>query len=141
MPKFRKVPEGLKEDEKPKKRIGREDFIIQSSKKSFFLAGLSFLVSILFNTGIITLFENQNTFMDSLDVTIKSISIIMFFLFLCIAVGNILELNGRVLGWKEFTLLILLSILQSIKNGWVVLFTILGIAGIIVYLWAIQEGS
>ncbi len=82
---------------------------------------------------------NQNLFLDFVDISIKTISIILFFLFLCVAVGNVEEINGKVLGWKKLTILIIISLIQSIRNGWVFLFSSIGIIVLILYFWLVQE--
>ena len=142
MPKYKKIPEKQPLKEKStKKPISRDEFMTKSSIKSSYMAGACLVVSILFNAGILTFFMNQNIYLDIIDVSIKSASIILFFLFLCIAVGNIEEINGKVLGWKELIGLVLISLLQSIRNGWVLLVSSIGVALVILYLWIIQEGS
>ncbi len=89
--------------------------------------------------GIINIFIDQNIYLSVLDVSIKSISLILFFFFLIIAVSNVEEINGKALSWKELTLIIIMSLVQSIRNGWVLLFSSLGIALIILYLFVLQE--
>jgi len=93
----------------------------------------------LFNTEIINIFEDQNIYIIILDVSIKSLSIILFFFFLSIAVSNIEEIRGKVLSWKVLALIIIMSLVQSIRNGWVFLFSSFGIAIVILYLWVLQE--
>ena len=140
MPKFNKEPEDETLDkQKSIKILSEDEFIINSSKRSFYLTGICFLVSILFNMGIINIVVNQNIYLNILDVFIKSLSIILFFFFLIIAVSNIEEIKGKVLGWKQLTLIIIMSLIQSIRNGWVFLFSSLGIAIIILYLLVLQE--
>jgi len=82
---------------------------------------------------------NQNLYLDIVDILIKTISIILFFLFLSVAVGNVEEINGKIFGWKKLTILIIISLIQSIRNGWVFLFSSLGIIILILYLWLLQE--
>ena len=142
MPKYKKkLEKSPSKEEKIKQVRNRDEFIIISSIKSFYLAGVCFVVSVLFNAGILTFLMNQNIILDILDVSIKSISIILFFLFLCIAVGNIEEINGKVLGWKQLAVIAAISLLQSIRSGWVALISSIGVALVILYLWIIQEGS
>ena len=140
MSKYKKIPEKeTVEKQKPKKILTTDEFIIKSGITSFYLAGIFFVISILFNSGIVTIFMNQNLYLDIVDISIKTISIILFFLFLCVAVGNVEEINGKVLGWKKLTILIIISLIQSIRNGWVFLFSSIGIIVLILYFWLVQE--
>lgn len=140
MSKYKKIPEKeTVEKQKPKKILSTDELIIKSGITSFYLAGIFFVISILFNSGIVTIFMNQNIYLDIVDISIKTISIILFFLFLSVAVGNVEEINGKIFGWKKLTILIIISLIQSIRNGWVFLFSSLGIIILILYLWLLQE--
>lgn len=140
MSKYKKIPEKeTVEKQKPKKILSTDELIIKSGIISFYLAGIFFVISILFNSGIVTIFMNQNIYLDIVDISIKTISIILFFLFLSVAVGNVEEINGKIFGWKKLTILIIISLIQSIRNGWVFLFSSLGIIILILYLWLLQE--
>ena len=140
MSKYKKIPEKeTVEKQKPKKILSTDELIIKSGITSFYLASIFFVISILFNSGIVTLFMNQNLYLDIVDILIKTISIILFFLFLSVAVGNVEEINGKIFGWKKLTILIVISLIQSIRNGWVFLFSSLGIIILILYLWLLQE--
>lgn len=140
MSKYKKIPEKeTVEKQKPKKILSTDELIIKSGIISFYLASIFFVISILFNSGIVTIFMNQNLYLDIVDILIKTISIILFFLFLSVAVGNVEEINGKIFGWKKLTILIVISLIQSIRNGWVFLFSSLGIIILILYLWLLQE--
>jgi len=140
MSKYKKIPEKeTVEKQKPKKILSTDELIIKSGITSFYLAGIFFVISILFNSGIVTIFMNQNLYLDIVDISIKTISIILFFLFFSVAVGNVEEINGKIFGWKKLTILIIISLIQSIRNGWVFLFSSLGIIILILYLWFLQE--
>jgi len=140
MSKYKKIPEKeTVEKKKPKKILSTDELIIKSGITSFYLAGIFFVISILFNSGIVTIFMNQNLYLDIVDILIKTISIILFFLFLSVAVGNVEEINGKIFDWKKLTILIIISLIQSIRNGWVFLFSSLGIIILILYLWLLQE--
>jgi len=140
MSKYKKIPEKeTVEKQKPKKILTTDEFIIKSGITSFYLAGIFFVISILFNSGIVTIFMNQNLYLDIVDISIKTISIILFFLFFSVAVGNVEEIKGKIFGWKKLTILIIISLIQSIRNGWVFLFSSLGIIILILYLWLLQE--
>ncbi len=142
MSKYKKIPEKeTVEKQKPKKILSTDELIIKSGIISFYLASIFFVISILFNSGIVTIFMNQNLYLDIVDISIKTISIILFFLFLSVAVGNVEEINGKIFGWKKLTILIIISLIQSIRNGWVFLFSSLGIIILILYLWLLQESK
>ena len=74
-----------------------------------------------------------------LDVLIKVATILLFFLFMMISVGNYKELTGKPLGWKELLLLIILSLGQALIDLWVFGFSFFGLLVIIFYLYLIQE--
>ena len=140
MSKYKKIPEKeTVEKIKSKKTLSKDEFTIKSGIKSFYLASSFFIISILFNSGLVTIFMNQNIYLDIIDISIKSIAIILSFLFFSIAIGNIEEINGKVLGWEKLTILTIISLIQTIRNGWVFLFSSLGIAILILYLWILQE--
>ena len=74
-----------------------------------------------------------------LNVLIQVVTILLFFLFIMISVGNYKELTGKPLDWKELLLLIVLSLGQTLLNLWVFAFTFIGLFVIIIYLYLVQE--
>jgi hypothetical protein len=78
------------------------------------------------------------SWLNVLDVGIKSFSVILFFLFMLISVGNYQELRGYIVKWKQLLFLIIISILQASTEIYVFLIAAIGITLIITYFYFIQ---
>ncbi|MFX1303322.1 MAG: hypothetical protein ACFE9X_08200 [Promethearchaeota archaeon] len=137
MSKFPKEPE--KELKKRKKYRSDEKFAYRSVIISAILGGVFYIISLLFNLEIITIFLNQSMLWAFFDVLVKVIVILLFFLFMITSLANYKELIGKPLDWKELFLLIGFSIGQTILNPWVFIFTLLGLIIILIYLYIVQE--
>ena len=74
-----------------------------------------------------------------IDVVIKVIVVLLFFLFIITGYANYKELVGKRLNWKELLMFILLSIGQTLLNLSVFTLTLIGIFIIVIYLFLIQE--
>ena len=135
-----KIPK-QKEKEQKLKRKSRSDenFAFRSVIVSAIFGGLFFVISLFFNTGIISILMNRDIFWTFIDTSIKVIAILLFFLFMITSIGNYKELIGKPLNWREILLLILFSIGQTILNVWVFIFTLFGLALLLIYLYIIQE--
>ena len=116
-----------------------ENFAYRSITISATLACISFIVSILFNLEIITILMNIDLLWTIIDVIIKVIIVLLFFLFIITSYANYKELVGKRLNWKELLLFILLSIGQTLLNLSVFILTLIGIFIIVIYLFLIQE--
>ena len=139
MPKFKKKP---KKTSKSKKfSESDEKYILKSLKSSAILAGISLTLSLFFNTEIITYFMNRGIYWDILDISIKVSLILLSFLFMMISIGNYKELTGKPIGFKEILLLVGLSLVQTMKNLYVFIFTLIGLAILLIYLYLIQESK
>jgi hypothetical protein len=135
-----KIPKVQPEDQEPKKRRITEDkFAYRTVIISTILAMIFFVVSLLFNTEIISVFSGINILFDILNIFIRVLAILLFFLFMIISIGNYKEMTGKPSGWKEFLLLIVLSLGQTILNYLVFIFTIIGLLLILLYLYLVQE--
>jgi len=137
MSKIPKQPE--KELKSRKKGRSDEKFAFRSIIVSATLGGIFYFISLLFNLEIITVFMNQGIFWNIIDMAIKVLVILLFFLFMITSLGNYKELIGKPIDWKELFLLIAFSIGQTILNSLVFIFTIFGLVIIILYLYLIQE--
>jgi hypothetical protein len=143
MPKFKKEQ---KKSVKSKK-ISEEAFLIKSVRISVILAGIFLVISLFFNgtefffEGIITIYVNKEIYWEILDNAIK-VSVILFsFFFIMISIGNYKELTGKPVKLKEILLLIGLSLVQTIRNLWVFVFTLIGLLIILFYLYLIQDST
>jgi len=135
-----KIPKDQIKEQKSKiKRRSDDKFAYRTVIISCVLSIIFYTVSLLFNVGVISIFTNINILFNMLDVLIKVATILLFFLFMMISVGNYKELTGKPLNWKELLLLIVLSLGQTLLNLWVFVFTFIGLLVIIIYLYIVQE--
>jgi hypothetical protein len=135
-----KIPKQQEKKLKVKeKNQSDEKFAYRSVVVSAILGCVFFVISLLFNIEIITVLMNVATFWTFIDISIKTIAVLLFFLFIITSYGNYKELIGKRLNWKELVLLILLSIGQTILNPLVFILTLLGLIVILIYLFLVQE--
>ncbi len=144
--------ENLAQKEKVQQAERRKTMIklqmFNSAKITYIFAFVFFIISFLFNGLIISpwieLVENSvegaegPTFLGVIDIVIKSVSVILFFLFAFISLGNFQELRGYIMTWKEMSVLIILTLIQATANGNVFLISTLGIVIILIYMFFIQ---
>lgn len=135
-----KIPKDQIKEQKSKiKRRSDDRFAYRTVIISCVLSIIFYAISLLFNVGVISIFTNINILFNMLDVLIKVATILLFFLFMMISVGNYKELTGKPLNWKELLILIVLSLGQTLLNLWVFAFTFIGLLVIIIYLYIVQE--
>jgi len=103
------------------------------------LSGIFLVISLLFNTQLITILMVENTIWFYIDILTKVLVILFFFLFGIISIGNYKELSGKPLDFKLVFLLFILSIVQAFRNLWVLGFSFIGLLVIIAYFYFIQE--
>ncbi len=135
-----KIPkQSQKELKKKEKYRSDEKFAYRSVIISVIFGGVFYIISLFFNAELITIFMNQNIIWNVVDILIKVITILAFFLFMITSVGNYKELVGKPLDWKELVLLLIFSLGQTILNPWVFFFTLLGLILILIYLFLVQD--
>lgn len=139
-----KIPKDQIKEQKLKiKRRSDDKFAYRTVIISCVFSIIFFVISLFFNViveiGIISIFTISNILFSMLDVLIKVATILLFFLFMMISVGNYKELTGKPLNWKELLLLIALSLGQTLLNLWVFAFTFIGLFVIVIYLYLVQE--
>ena len=135
-----KIPKLSGEKQKKlEKSRSDETFAYRSITISVVLGSICFIVSILFNLEIITILMNIDLLWTIIDVVIKAIVVLLFFLFIITGYANYKELVGKRLNWKELLMFILLSIGQTLLNLSVFTLTLIGIFIIVIYLFLIQE--
>ncbi|MCK4687693.1 MAG: hypothetical protein KAT66_06165 [Candidatus Lokiarchaeota archaeon] len=135
-----KIPKDQIKEQKSKiKRRSDDKFAYRTVIISCVLSIIFYAISLLFNVGVISIFTNINILFNMLDLLIKVATILLFFLFMMISVGNYKELTGKPLNWKELLILIVLSLGQTLLNLWVFAFTFIGLLVIIIYLYIVQE--
>jgi len=137
------MPKLLKQSEKDVKSKGKqrsdENYAFRSVIISAILGGIFLVISLIFNTELLTLNFNQNIIWNIVDVLIKVGAILLFFMFMITSIGNYKELIGKPVDWKELLLLITFSLGQTILNLWVLVFTFFGLILILVYLFIVQD--
>ena len=106
---------------------------------SAIIAGMLLIISILLNGGYLSLFASENILLQTLDITIKVLVILFFFIFMTISIGNYKELMGKPLDLKLIVLILIFSLVQSFRDSLVFSFSLIGLLLIIVYLFLIQE--
>ena len=116
-----------------------EKFAFKTVVLTAIISGVLLLISILFNTQMITIFMIKNTIWYYFDIIIKVCVILFFFLFSLISIGNYKELSGKPLDFKIIILLFILSLIQAYRNSWVFGFTFLGLIVIVIYLYFVQD--
>lgn len=135
-----KIPKQTKKELKSKDKYrSDEKFAYRSVIVSAIYGGVFYIISLFFNAELITVFMNQNIIWNIVDILIKVLSILMFFLFMITSIGNYKELIGKPVDWKELILLFVFSLGQSILNPWIFIFTFFGLILILIYLFLVQE--
>jgi len=135
-----KVPKDQIKEQKLKIRRRSDDkFAYRTTIISCILGIIFYVISFIFNVGLIPLFTDGNILFNLLDIMIKVIAILLFFLFMMISIGNYKELTGNPLGWKELLLLFVLSLGQTLLNLLVFSLTLIGLLIIVIYFYLVQE--
>ncbi|MHA1234772.1 MAG: hypothetical protein ACTSQL_06770 [Promethearchaeota archaeon] len=106
---------------------------------SAIIAGILLVISILLNGGYISLISSENVLLQTLDVTVKVLTILFFFIFMTISIGNYKELTGKPLDFKLIVLIFFFSLIQSFRDSIVFSFSLIGLLLIMVYLFLVQE--
>lgn len=116
-----------------------DSFAFKSVIISAVIGIIFFIISILFNVEIITIFMDNGIIFTVIDISIKVVVILLFFLFIITSYGNYKELIGKPLNWKDLLIIFLISIGQTILNIWVFALTLFGLVVILIYLFLVQE--
>ncbi len=122
-----------------RKPILKEKSAHRSVKLSAIIAGILLVISILLNGGYLTLFASETILQQTLDITVKVLVILFFFIFMTISIGNYKELTGKPLDLKLIVLIFIFSLIQSFRDSIVFSFSLIGLLIIIVYLFLVQE--
>ncbi len=103
------------------------------------IGGMLLIISILLNGGYLTLFGSETMLLQTLDITVKVLVILFFFIFMTISIGNYKELTGKPLDLKLIVLIFIFSLVQSFRDSIVFSFSLIGLLIIIVYMFLVQE--
>jgi len=131
--------ENLKSGTVNRKPKLKEKSAYRSVILSAVIGGLLLIISILLNGGYLSLFASENILFQTLDITIKVLVILFFFIFMTISIGNYKELTGKPLDLKLIVIIFIFSLIQSFRDVIVFSFSFMGLLVIIVYLFLVQE--
>jgi hypothetical protein len=135
-----KIPKPSKKNAKLKGKNRSDDiFAFRSVIISAILGSIFLIISFLFNAKILIFFMNKSIIFTIIDISIKVVAILLFFLFIITSYGNYKELIGKPLNWKDLLIIFLLSLGQTILNLWVFALTLFGLTVILIYLFLVQE--
>ncbi|NVM19702.1 MAG: hypothetical protein HWN80_18515 [Candidatus Lokiarchaeota archaeon] len=118
-------------------------FIEKAAYRSVILSGILggvFLVlSIMLNGEFVIIFTSDELLWVSIDILLKVLTILFFYFFMMISIGNYKELTGKPIDFKMILLIFFLSLIQSFRDSTVFSFTLIGLLVIVVYLYVAQE--
>ncbi len=126
--------ENLKSGTVNRKPKSKEKSTYRSVILSAIIAGILLIISTLLNGGYLSLFASE-----TLDITVKVLVILFFFIFMTISIGNYKELTGKPLDIKLIAIIFIFSLIQAFRDSIVFSFSLIGLLLIIVYLFLVQE--
>lgn len=110
-----------------------------SSLITYIISGVFLLFSMLFAFAVLNIPNpDDKTWIKVVDVALRGGIIIGFFFFMLISMGNMQELRGYIVTWKELVFLLIISLFQATTDGWVFLTASVGIIIIFIYMYFIQ---
>jgi hypothetical protein len=149
------MPKYKKDKKKPpkSKNISEDAFLLRSVRISAILGGIFLLLSLVFN-GTQRFYDHLVTkllpFISHLlqadnwvvvDNIIK-VSVILFaFFFMIISLGNFKEYTGKPIKIQEILVLVGFSLIQTVRNLYVFIFTLIGLVLLLFYLYLVQESQ
>jgi hypothetical protein len=135
-----KIPKDQVEQQKSKSKRRFDDKFAYRTVIISTILGLAFyIISLLFNIGIITIFSNVSMLFDIIEGFIKVGATLLFFLFMVISIGNYKELTGKPLGGSLVFLLFLFALGQTIMNTVIFVLTFIGLLIFLIYIYLVQE--
>jgi len=149
MPKYKKEQKGTSKSNK----VSEDVFLLRSIRISAILGGVFLLLSLIFNgterffDGIVVkIFPSishllQPDYWVVVDNAIK-VSVVLFtFFFMIISLGNYREYTGKPIKIQEILILIGFSLVQTVRNLYVFIFTLIGLGLLVFYLYLVQESQ
>ena len=131
--------ENLKSGTVNRKPKSKEKSTYRSVILSAIIAGILLIISTLLNGGYLSLFASETILLQTLDITVKVLVILFFFIFMTISIGNYKELTGKPLDLKLIAIIFIFSLIQAFRDSIVFSFSLIGLLLIIVYLFLVQE--
>lgn len=121
------------------KKESMEEFAYRTVIISAIMAGITFIISLLFNGEFISLtIISNHLILQIVENAIRILSIIFFYIFMITSIGNYKELTGKPVSWIELTFFFIVSLIQSFLDLLVFSFTFLGLIIVVIYFWIIQ---
>jgi len=150
LPKIKKEKkireEKLKNLEIRKRKV--KSTMFSSTLITYGLAAIFLVISFIFNGNLISGWVQKvveatdeggaPSFIYIMDIIIKSFSVILFFFFNFISIGNIQEFRGYIMTWKEMVVLLIISLLQVSSNFTTFFIATIGITICIIYFYFLQ---
>ena len=125
--------------------------MFSSTLITYGLATIFLIISFIFNGSLIsgwvqkiveakTIIDDGGapSFIYIMDIIIKSFSVILFFFFVFILIGNFQEYRGYIITWKEMLVLSIISLVQVSTNFTIFLISTIGIIICITYFYFLQ---
>ena len=149
------MPKYKKDQKKPSKsnNVSEDAFLLRSIRISAILGGFFLLLSLIFN-GTERFFDNivtkllpsishllQPDYWIVVDNAIKVCVVLFAFFFMIISLGNYKEYTGKPIKIQEILILVGFSLLQTVRNLYVFIFTIIGLVLLLFYLYLVQESA
>jgi len=133
------------------RKVKVKSTMFSSTLITYGLAAIFLAISFIFNGSLISgwvqkIVEAKNvideggppSFIYIIDIIIKSFSVILFFFFIFISMGNFQEYRGYIMTWKEMLGLFIISLLQVSSNFTTFFITTIGITICITYFYFLQ---
>ncbi|MFX0076363.1 MAG: hypothetical protein ACFE96_13035 [Candidatus Hermodarchaeota archaeon] len=137
MSKIRKNPS--KSESTKRKTKFTEKTAYRSVIFSGILGGLFLVLSIFINGEIVVIFTSEELLWVGLNITLKVLIILLFFIFAMISIGNYKELTGRPMDFKIIIFIIFLSLIQAFRDSTVFSFTFISLLVLVIYFYVVQE--
>ena len=116
-----------------------KNFMFVSAIKTYLIASIFLVGSLLLNFDFVTIPTFlSDEIMEIFNILLNSALIILFFFFAFVSMGNLQEVRGYILDWKGIMLLMFISVIQGMLDGWVVFVSLLGILGVLTYFYFLQ---
>jgi hypothetical protein len=116
-----------------------EEFAYRTVILTAIMAGILFVISLLFNGEFISLTNiSNNLVIQIVENSIRIGSIVFFYIFIITSIGNYKELTGKPVTWIELTFFFIISLIQAVLDLLVFSFTFLGLVIVVIYFWIVQ---
>ena len=83
----------------------------------------------------------QPDYWEVIDNTIKVSVILLAFFFIIISLGNYKEYTGKPIKIQEILVLVGFSLIQTVRNLYVFIFTLIGLVLLLFYFYLVQESQ